>query len=95
MRFDTKECALKVYSRGAPHSFPKAWTLRGTAFIDYVALEVKVSIFAGGAQDLVAQSSVVTFEHTSARDVVRFSELVERALRFVMRQGRPWARPRG
>lgn len=55
------------------------WTFRGTAFVDYVAVEVEVRIFTGQERG----TSILAFSHTTARDAVRFACLVQKARAFV------------
>lgn len=51
-----------------------AWSIRATAFLDYVALGVEVSVYRE------VEHAVVVFKHTTQQDIVRFTQLVSLAI---------------
>jgi len=76
----------------------EAWTLRGTAFLDFVAVGVEVRLYSVSATSPstigVGHTSMVVFKHTTANDIVRFGSVFALAIQSLRSQSLPVQAPK-
>uniref|UniRef100_A0A7S0FFU9 Uncharacterized protein n=1 Tax=Pyrodinium bahamense TaxID=73915 RepID=A0A7S0FFU9_9DINO len=62
----------------------EAWGMKVTAFVDYVAIGVKVSVYKDIDMD---NGLVIAFQHTPMNDIIRFGQLCSSAIRHLEAKG--------